>query len=297
VLSSRLTATIAAALLLLTACAGADGTERGAIRENVIEPGITAIEESRTSTCGVNASTLRTAMDAYEALVGSPAPDEAALVGQGLLRQETTDWNVVDGRLVAENPACGDVPTTVPAEDIVTEAESAATPTVDDVLATFTQDEVVSLGGPECARELAVVFAATSRFVAERGADPESFADLEAAGMFAEPVELWEVVDDILRPTNGSPCSDFVAEQQVEEQARFCRIEARTLEVAREAYLAAAPGRAEPTQQDLLDDGMIREQAPDLTLLNGVITPTVGGPCEGIDLFPPSEPADVTAGD
>ena len=29
----------------LTACAGVDGSERGAIRENVVEPGITAITE------------------------------------------------------------------------------------------------------------------------------------------------------------------------------------------------------------------------------------------------------------
>ncbi len=111
-LSRRLIASVGAALLL-TACAGVDGTERGAIRENVVEPGITAIEQAGSETCSMNASALRTAVDAYTLFEGDAPPDEQALVDAGFLRGLTDDWDVVDGVLVAENPACGSSATTV----------------------------------------------------------------------------------------------------------------------------------------------------------------------------------------
>jgi hypothetical protein len=41
--------------------------------------------------------------------------------------------------------------------------------------------------------------------------EPTTLADVEAAGYFAEPVTMWEVVDDTLRPAAGSGCVDFVA--------------------------------------------------------------------------------------
>lgn len=217
-LPGRLSRSLAAlgGVLLLSACAWIDGTERGAIRENVIEPGITAINESRAEACGINASTLRTALEVYELLIGEPAPDEAALVTEGFLNEQTDDWNIVDGRLVAENPACGEVPTTVPTAEIVTEPADAILD-VDEVMAAFSDDQIASFGGPVCARQLAVVFAGAERFVAELGVDPESFADVEAAGLFAEPVTLWQVIDDVVRPAESSPCLDFVAQQQLDE--------------------------------------------------------------------------------
>ena len=210
-LSRRLIASVGAALLL-TACAGVDGTERGAIRENVIEPGITGIEQARSETCSINASTLRTAIDAYSLLEGDPPPDEQALVDEGFLRGVTEDWDIVDGVLVAENPACGDVPTTVPTQQIVTEGTGSGGPTVDEVLATLTDDDIDDLGGPECARQLAVVVAGAEQYAELEGVDPESMAELEAAGYLAEPVTMWHVVDDQLRPTDDSPCNDILAD-------------------------------------------------------------------------------------
>jgi hypothetical protein len=213
VLSRRLIASAGAALLL-TACAGVDGTERGAIRENVIEPGITAIGQARSETCGINASNLRTAIDAYTLFEGDPPPDEQALVDGGFLRSVTEDWNIVDGELVAENPACGDVPTTVPTQEIVTEANDAGTlapMTVEEVLATFDEDQVAEVGGPACARQMAVIISGAEQYVANEGVDPETIEDVERAGYLAEPVTMWQVVDDELRPTDDSPCNDFVA--------------------------------------------------------------------------------------
>lgn len=209
-LSSRLIAAGAAAVVL-AACAQVDGTDRGAIRENVIEPGITAIDDSRAFACNSDASTYRTVLEIYEVAEGEPAPDEAALVAGGYVRGESELWDVVDGRLVAQHPDCGDVPTSISATEIVTEASDAEVPSVDEVLATFTDDDVASFGGPDCARQLAVIFAGASSYAEQEGVEPTTMADVEAAGYFAEPVTMWEVVDDTLRPAAGSGCVDFVA--------------------------------------------------------------------------------------
>jgi len=216
VLSLRLIASTGAALLL-SACAGVDGTEQGAIRENVIEPGITAIDRARSETCAIDASSLRTAIDAYTLLEGDPPPDEQALVDGGFLRSVTEEWDVVDGELVAANPACDDVPTTVPTQEIVTEVSDsggAATVSVDEVLATFDDEQVEQVGGPACAREMAVIIAGAEQFLATEGVEPEGIDDLERAGHLTEPVTMWQVVDDELRPTDDSPCNDCVVDDR-----------------------------------------------------------------------------------
>lgn len=281
-LSRRLISSVGAALLL-TACAGVDGTERGAIRENVVEPGITAIGQARSESCSINASTLRTAIDAYSLIEGSPPPNEQALVDAGFLRNAIDDWDIVDGVLVAENPACGDVPTTVPTEEIVTESSSGAM-TVDDVLATFTAADIDELGGPDCARQLAIVGLGASQFAEREGVEAESLAEIEAAGLLAEPVTLWQVVDEMLRPADGSPCLDFADDQsadETDEQAEACSREARILDTAREAYLAVFD--SEPTVQDLIDEGYVREPGPEdvpaLELVGGVVRALPDGPC------------------
>lgn len=208
-LPGRLISLVGAALLL-TACAGVDGTERGAIRENVIEPGITAIGEARSESCGINASTLRTAIEAYTLFENEPPPDEQALVDEGFLRSPMSDWDVVDGVIVPENPACGEVPSTVPAEQIVTESGDAAL-TADDVLATFTDHEIEQFGGPACARQIAMITAGANQYLAAEGVEPETIEDLDRGGYLPEPVTMWQVIDDELRPTPNSPCPDFIA--------------------------------------------------------------------------------------
>ena len=198
-------------VLALTACAGIDGTERGAIRENVIEPGITAIDESRTLACGTDASTLRTALEAYELIEGAPAPDEAALVTEGYLRDESDAWDVADGQIVSQDPQCGAPPAAVPAAEIVTDPDIEVL-SIDEMLATFTDDDIADVGGPECARELAVIFTGAARYVAETGREPGTLSEVEAAGYLEEPVKSWEVIGDAVRPIDGSGCIDFVAD-------------------------------------------------------------------------------------
>ena len=202
----RLTA-VAATTALFAACA--DGSNTGAVRENVIEPGVTAVDDASAAACQSEASSFRTALEAYEIVEGEPAPDEQALVDAGLLRAPSELWDVVDGRLVAEDAACGDVPATVPADDIVTDGAGAAPLTVDDVLATLNPSDVESVGGPDCARQLAVVISAASRYAAREGVEPATFADVEAD--FEEPVTMWRLVDETLRPAPGSDCIDYLA--------------------------------------------------------------------------------------
>ncbi|MEO6651586.1 MAG: hypothetical protein ABIP17_02910 [Ilumatobacteraceae bacterium] len=201
--------TLALAAVVLPACAGVDGTERGAIRENVIEPGITAMDQSRELACGTDARTLQTALDAYAALEGSPAPDEAALIASGFLREESPAWDVSGGILVPQSDSCGPVPANATAStvEIVTEK---ATLTVAEVLSTFTTDDVASFGGDACAQQLAVVFAGVSSYVDATGTEPGTIDDVEAAGYFAVPVTMWQVVDDSIRPVAGSGCLDFI---------------------------------------------------------------------------------------
>lgn len=191
---------LAAASLAAAACSG------GAIEENVVRPGITAItEDAPDAACTVNAGVLRAAIESYTLLEGGPPPDEQALVDAGYLRATTTDWDVVDGELVAENPACGEVDgapiTTV---DIVTDAEPLA---AEDVYRTLDEAAIESLGGEACARELAAIIAAAETFLAEQGAEPADIQDLVTAGYLARMPERWQLVGAELLPAAGSGCN------------------------------------------------------------------------------------------
>jgi hypothetical protein len=280
VLQRQLAVSITAVVFAATACAGADGTERGAIRENVIEPGVTAIDRSRVAACGVEASSFRTALETYELLEGEPAPDEAAMIAAGRLVSESELWDVVDGQLVPQDPACGEVATSVPTEEIITESDASGAAAVDEILATFTDDEIEGYGGRECARQLAVVFAGAAAFAEREGDEPDTIADVEAAGHLAEPVTMWQVVDGSLRPTPGSPCLDFVAAMMSEA----CTAEVRTLRAAIEAYVAEFD--TEPSYQDLVDDGLVRPQSPDemlIDVVDGRIEPVAGSGCDRVE--------------
>lgn len=191
---------LAVAALATAACSG------GAIEENVVRPGITAItEDAPDAACAVNAGVLRAAIESYTLLEGDPPRDEQALVDAGYLRETTTDWDVVDGELVAENPACGDVDTApMTTLEIVTEAEPLE---ADDVYRTLDDAAIESLGGEACARELAAIIAAAETFLAERGAEPADIEELVTAGYLAGTPERWQLVGAELLPVDGSGCN------------------------------------------------------------------------------------------
>ena len=135
-LSRRLTSVLAVCgALLLAACGGGDEIE-----DAVVRPGITAMEDADSAACAANQTTLRVAIDAYTVLEGEPPPNEAALVEAQFLRAETTDWDVVDGEIVAENPACGDPAEVTPIDDIVT--STIASPTAEEFLASWSDEQI-----------------------------------------------------------------------------------------------------------------------------------------------------------
>lgn len=196
---------VAASVTIAAGCAGADGTDRGAIRENVIEPGITAINQATQLACSGDASTLRTAMDAYELLEGSPTPDEATLVTEQFLRDESELWDIVDGQLVPTDPGCGSVTPEAPdAVDIVTSTEPLQT--ADELYAGFTLDQITTVGGTACARELAEIFSGAERHVVGLGTEPADLQQLVDAGYLDDLPRLWQLVDDELVPVPDSGC-------------------------------------------------------------------------------------------
>jgi hypothetical protein len=206
-LQGRLNRVIIATAALAVAAGCSEG---GPIEENVVRPGITAIEQASALGCGNDAATLRTALDAYELLEGTPAPDEQALIDGEYLRDESDLWDIVDGRLVAVDPDCGSAETDLPqAVEIVTSTEPPQT--VDQVLAGFTADDVAALGGDECARQLAAVLAGIDQFITQEGRQPDNLDELADAGYFVEPITLWHVVDDVLVPVSDSGCTDLAA--------------------------------------------------------------------------------------
>lgn len=192
-------------IVLVAAAVGLAGCSDGAIEDAVVRPGITAItEEAPSAACGVNAATLRSAIDAYTLLEGRPPADEQALVDAGFLRSATTDWDVVDGELVAENPACDPAAETpVATLDIVTGADPLG---ADELYDTFDAPAIASLGGEACARELAAIIAAAETFLAELQTEPADIEMLVEARYLSSMPTMWELTGGELLPTAGSGC-------------------------------------------------------------------------------------------
>lgn len=287
-LQGKLTRASALTLVLATALVacgddGGDGGGGGAIEENVVRPGITAMEQASGLACGTDGDTVRVAVESYTMLEGAPPADEAALVEKGYLREESALWDVVDGELVAAVPDCGAANTiTAPATDvgeIVTSTEPAMS--ADELLATLTAEQIAEVGGRDCAQELATIAAAGMRFSSERGADPESIAELVETGYLAQQPELWALEGDDLQPASGSPC--LVPDGDESDAQSGCVAQARTLEVAREAYYAQN-GSYPTAESELVDAGLLREEAADVDLDGMQVVATPGGPCEGVDL-------------
>jgi hypothetical protein len=286
VLPGRLITIATIGLGVLTAgCSGSDG----AIADNVIEPGITAIDNAKLLTCDQDLRTLGAAIQAYSMLEGAPPADEAALVSGRYLREESESWDVVDGQVVAADPQCGEagvaplntaVPVTAPATTIGQIVTSTEPPlSAEQMLAQMSDEQVAAMGGPDCARQLTSIITAAERFVADRGTEPVAIADLTDAGYIAEPITLWQVVDEQLVAADGSGCVN-VPDTSPESA---CRSEAQTLQAALEAYRVEHPN-ATPQQSELVAAGLLREEFEAVYLVDGVVVPTIGGPCEAVDL-------------
>ena len=275
--------------LVVSACADDEG---GAIEDNVVRPAVTALDAAPAAACGQDIAALTAALDSYATLEGAPAPNESALVATGYLREESELLDVIDGQIVAEDPACDDVvpkitptstPMTAPATivgDIVTSTEPAPAPmTTDEVLATMTEADVTAYGGVECATEIAAISAAGQAFIVREGRNPNSLDEL--AGDLDREIALWtfDAETQALAPAIGSPCPDVFRESADAQQASICSSERATLEVAVEAYVAQE-GTPPPGEQALVDAGFVRTliDAYDLDAA-GAVVPAADSPC------------------
>lgn len=293
---------VTAAALIIGACGG-DTAEQFRPIEQLERTGVTAIQQAGALACSEEASMIQSALEIYEVLEGEPAPNEAALIGNGL-REESVLWDVRDGVLIPADPGCGEVPAAAPAVEIVTDDQPATTDeladlaaeieamTPEDIVADATDEEIAAVGGPDCAFEVAVVGLAFARFTFDFEAEPTSLDQLVDEG-YLGPLERWTLTDTAMEAVPGTPCIGPFELLASPDQA--CRVEARTLEVAREAYFALLPDAPEPTQQDLVDEVLIREVSRRVELVDGQVVPVAGGPCEGVDLSDASDP--VAAGD
>jgi hypothetical protein len=175
------------------------------------------------------------------------------------------------------------VPATAPATtigQIVTDSEAPMT--AEQMLATLTDEQIVAIGGSECANELVAIAVAAQRFADEQGADPLDMDALIDAGYLTPAPVLWTVADGDLVGVEGSGCVD---PEGTSDPAQVCVVEAKTLEVAREAYWAMNPeATLEPTVDDLVAAGLLRAATEGVYLVDGVVVPSLDGPCVGIDL-------------
>ncbi len=278
-----------AAVVGLAAC----GKGSRPIENNVVRPGITAMEQASALACSSDADVLSKAIDIYTELEGDAPPDQAALVAAGYLRERSKLHDVVDGQIVPVAVDCGgtgappattpsgSAPMTAPATDLGEIVTSTDPPlTAQAMLAQFTPDEIAEVGGQECAGELASIFVASQNYVAAQGQDPASLDDL--AGYLDQTIDLWLVENDALVPAPNSGC--VALQDSPQDAAARCQSDAKTLEVAREAYFAMTQTTAEPTQADLLAAQMIRVISDQVDLVNGTVVAVAGGPCEGVDL-------------
>ncbi len=70
----------------------------------------------------------------------------------------------------------------------------------------FTLDQITAVGGKACAFELAAIFSAAERHVAEVAGDPADLQQLVDAGYLDALPALWQLTDDELVPAPESGC-------------------------------------------------------------------------------------------
>lgn len=64
-----------------------------------------------------------------------------------------------------------------------------------------------------------------------------------------------------------------------EGPAPWCDSDRMTLATALDVYAAMNPTGPGPTESDLVESGLIREESRGIDITNGVAMPSVGGPC------------------
>lgn len=261
-------------ILVVSACGAAESSGPGAVpppRATLPPTATVASAASTTSTttttsfdvtsvedCDADRRTLEVAAEAFFAEHGRYPVGQDELVGDYLRGPITSHELLADG-VVGRVP--GAPCTTLAIEPI---------PTVEEILADFGDEAIESLGGPDCARQLAVLAHAAT--VRERETRDELDRIDELEPYLTEPVTLWTLEGDRLTGSPGSGC------RIPDDPPEHCAIGRKTLEVAAEAYEALF-GEPAPDQQTLLDADLLRAPIDGFTVTDGDVAADPGGEC------------------
>jgi hypothetical protein len=229
--------------------------------------------------CERDRRTFEVAMEAHYAMEGRFPKAEHELVEAGLLRAEIASFELVNGKITPV-PGVQCEASTAPETPEMSEESPDETPvmTTDELFATLSTEQIELFGGRECAVELAAIASANLAFTTREGRDPTTLAEL--AGDLDRPIELWELAADQLGPVAGSGCADL---DRVDTE-RACQADYRTLQVAREAFAAMYGTSFEPSEDDLVDEGLLRSASSGLDIADGEIVAVPGGECAGVEL-------------
>jgi hypothetical protein len=115
---------------------------------------------------------------------------------------------------------------------------------------------------------------------ANPGAAEPTQADLVAAGFLPEPSSNIDLAGGAATVVPGGRCDPLGFSV---DWARHCHSDARTLEVAQEAYRAMNGDDANPTEADLVPE-FLRHVSGLVDLVDSSVVPKAGGPCDGVDL-------------
>jgi len=204
----------------------------------------------------------------------------------GYLREATTDWDVVDGRIVAENPACGAVPDAAPPSTVEIATVDGPMLTAEQMLAGMSDEQVARLGSVECAREFSRIVTSAERYVTDLDEIPTGFEDLVDAGYLAELPTLWQADGDELVPVEGGGCNE-IGDTPASDTlpADDCTTQAWTLAVAVEAYRAMNGDDAPVTEAALVEGHLLLERLALVDLdADGSVVWAPGSGCEGFAL-------------
>jgi hypothetical protein len=116
---------------------------------------------------------------------------------------------------------------------------------------------------------------------ANPGAAEPSQAELVEAGLLTEASADVDLVGGAVVAVPGGRCAGV---SYTIEWESLCRADAKTLEVALEAYRAKNGAHTTPTEAELVEAGFMRHVSGLVDLAESAVVPKPGGPCEGIDI-------------
>ncbi len=193
----------------------------------------------------------------------------------------------LDDTDTARIPSTSQPVVTVVASTTTTLVDPFSVMTVEEVLASASDEEIAEVGGPACAVELIEITLGYVRYRDETGEEPSSMIDVLDQGFIESPILLWTLDATSAVPSPDGPCIGPVA--LIADRSDICRVEFLTLSVAVEAYRAQFGADTVPTEADLVGGGLLRDEVTYLDLVDGEVVAVDGLLCDSVS-FEDREP-------